>query len=353
MHPLFLLAKESYLHSGYCTVVLRPQLWHLCGTRQNLSTAFHPQSQGLVEHANRTLVEGLWHYLHGLYEEWESHVPAVEFAYNHSVHQSLGISPFEYLYGYNPRMPLTLLVGIQHTASEVSVFMKRLVTRIEAAHDRILQIQVKQAESLGARRSDVTYQKFTPKFLGPFRVLEVRTGGNAVKLELPRTMSRLHPVISVGRLLKFKVPDPVTGPLSVPQPDPVFEDSSGQYWAVEQIVAERTGRSGGRNVDLTNDCPEAIAHWQARQLAIPATREEDHSARHQSLATKAARLAAEAQPVASPAGATLVSRAVPASAATVPHPAATVQTRSRRVSRAPSRRGSVARWPGQWQSGSK
>lgn len=69
------------------------ELWNLCGTRQNLSTVFHQQSQGLVEHANLTLAEGLRHYLHGMYEEWELHMPAVEFAYNHSIHPLLGISP--------------------------------------------------------------------------------------------------------------------------------------------------------------------------------------------------------------------------------------------------------------------
>eukprot|EP00961_Rhodomonas_salina_P148238 1995714-Rhodomonas_salina.1 len=61
----------------------------------------------------------------------------------------------------------------------------------------------------------------------------------------------LHPVISIGRLRKFKVPDPDTGPLSilvVPQPPPVFKDQSGHYYAVERIVAEQTGWSHGRNV---------------------------------------------------------------------------------------------------------
>eukprot|EP00961_Rhodomonas_salina_P128286 1728777-Rhodomonas_salina.1 len=61
-------------------------------------------------------------------------------------------------------------------------------------------------------------------------------------------MRRIHPVISIGRLRKFKAPDPDTGPLLIAQPPPVFEDQSGQYWAVERIVAEQTGRENGREV---------------------------------------------------------------------------------------------------------
>eukprot|EP00961_Rhodomonas_salina_P053103 712304-Rhodomonas_salina.1 len=200
-----------------------------------------------------------------------------------------------------------LMLGIQDTASEVLVFMKRLVSLISAAHDRILQIQVKQAEALSARLSNVEYRvgnfallstanlaltsqsKFTPKFLGLFKVLEVKAGGNAVKLELPPTMNQIHPVISIGRLRKFKVPDPDTGPLLIPQLPPVFKDQSGQYYAVESIVAEQIGWSQGQNVKcyaiswkgygpesdswltheaLARDCPEAIAHWEALQRSI-------------------------------------------------------------------------------------
>eukprot|EP00961_Rhodomonas_salina_P212152 2864347-Rhodomonas_salina.1 len=97
------------------------------------------------------------------------------------------------------------------------------------------------------------------------------------------------PVISIGQLRKFKVPDPDTGPLSIPQPQPVSEDQSGQYFAVEHIVAEQTGWSHRRNVKryairwkgygpesdswLTHEamargCPEATAHSRGGSSAV-------------------------------------------------------------------------------------
>ena len=85
-------------------------VFKLCGTRQKFGAAYHPQSQGLTEHANKTGIEALRHYLSGVFEDWEDHIPAAEFAINHSVSPSLGISPFEALYSCNPRSPLTLAV---------------------------------------------------------------------------------------------------------------------------------------------------------------------------------------------------------------------------------------------------
>lgn len=83
-------------------------LMALCGTEVRTSTAFHPQTQGLTERANCTIIYSLKHYLHSLYETWDEHLIAVEFAYNTSTHPTLGITPFEALYGFNPRSPLTL-----------------------------------------------------------------------------------------------------------------------------------------------------------------------------------------------------------------------------------------------------
>lgn len=305
------------------------ELWRLCGTKQTLSTAYHPQSQGLVEHANRTLIESLRHYLHGVYEDWEDHVPAVEFAYNHSVHPTLCISPFEYLYGFNPRTPLTL--NIQQTASEASKFMQKLVSRIRSAHDHFRNAQLKQAELLDRRRVQADLRvgdyallstkdlslsaptKFTPRYLGPFKVRAVKAHGNAVELELPATLP-IEPVISTNRLRKFKPLDPQHGPSSVAQPPPVLVDNDGEYYEIERIVAERTIRMRGRNVIqyelkwrdydpswntwVTHNFlatepggPEAISHWRRRQLSIPVPPTQDRGARHRGRMTAAARRA--------------------------------------------------------------
>ncbi len=60
-------------------------LWYLAG----FGTAYSPQSQGLWN-TNQVVIEGLQHYLHCVYKDWDEHLTAVEFAYNHQVQPSLG-----------------------------------------------------------------------------------------------------------------------------------------------------------------------------------------------------------------------------------------------------------------------
>eukprot|EP00961_Rhodomonas_salina_P023844 320456-Rhodomonas_salina.2 len=118
------------------------------------------------------------------------------------------------------------------------------------------EVQLRQAEQLDRRRvpSDLAVgdyallstkdlslsspTKFTPWYLGPFKVLEVKAIGNAVRLELLPTL-KIEP---------FKPPDPNHGPSSVAQPPPVMIDDNGEYYEIELIVAEHTIRMRGRNV---------------------------------------------------------------------------------------------------------
>lgn len=338
-----------------------------------------PRSEALLE-CRFWVKETVMKNVQSLVAQYEARAPGwfqVDQHY-HSVHPSLGISPFEYLYGFNPRTPLTL--NIQQTASEASKFMQRLVSRIQSAHDHFRQVQLRQAEQLDRKRvpaglavgdyallstKDLSLSSptnFTPRYLGPFKVLEVKANGNAVKLELPPTL-KIEPVLSTNRLRKFKAPDPNHGPSSVAQPPPVMVDDDGEYYEIELIVGERTIRMRGRNVIqyqikwkvhdaswntwkahefLINEPggPEAISLWQARQRSIPISADRDRGARHRGRMSAAARRAHAAGGAAAPAGVAAPAAAVPAAPQPAPAPPAIPDpprvSRSGRVLRASS-----------------
>ena len=61
---------------------------------QTHSTTYHPQTKGLVERQNRTLVNMLRVYCSRYMTDWDKYLPQVVGAYNSTQHSTTGISPF-------------------------------------------------------------------------------------------------------------------------------------------------------------------------------------------------------------------------------------------------------------------
>ncbi|KAD4385309.1 hypothetical protein E3N88_25477 [Mikania micrantha] len=76
------------------------------GTRLNLSTAYHPQTDGQSERTIQTLEDMLRSCVIDFGGNWDTHLPLVEFSYNNSYHTSINAAPFEALYGRKCRSPL-------------------------------------------------------------------------------------------------------------------------------------------------------------------------------------------------------------------------------------------------------
>jgi hypothetical protein len=76
------------------------------GTRLSFSTAYHPQTGGQTERVNQILEDMLRACVISFGKNWEKCLPFAEFAYNNSFQSSLGMAPFEALYGRKRRTPL-------------------------------------------------------------------------------------------------------------------------------------------------------------------------------------------------------------------------------------------------------
>jgi hypothetical protein len=84
-------------------------LWFKLGTKLLFSTTCHPQTDGQTEVVNRTLSTMLRAVLKTNLKLWEECLLHIEFAYNKSVHSTTKVSPFQVVYGFNPRAPIDLL----------------------------------------------------------------------------------------------------------------------------------------------------------------------------------------------------------------------------------------------------
>ncbi|GJR55677.1 putative reverse transcriptase domain-containing protein [Tanacetum coccineum] len=69
------------------------------GTRLDMSTAYHPLTDGQSECTIQTLKDVLRACVIVFRGSWDTHLPLVEFSYNNSYHKSIKCAPFEALYG--------------------------------------------------------------------------------------------------------------------------------------------------------------------------------------------------------------------------------------------------------------
>ena len=76
------------------------------------TTAYHPQSDGLVEKFNRTLLGMLSMMVKEDEQGWDLLLPTMLLAYWTSHHATTGVTPFELMFGRNPRLPEDVLFSI-------------------------------------------------------------------------------------------------------------------------------------------------------------------------------------------------------------------------------------------------
>ncbi|GJX60791.1 putative reverse transcriptase domain-containing protein [Tanacetum coccineum] len=112
------------------------------GTRLDMSTAYHPETDGQSERTIQTLEDMLRACVLDFGKNWDKHLPLVELSCNNNYHTSIKVAPFEALYGRKCRSPVcwaevgdAQLTGpaIIHETTEKIVQIK---SRIQAARDR-------------------------------------------------------------------------------------------------------------------------------------------------------------------------------------------------------------------------
>ena len=115
------------------------------GISRNLSTAFHPQTDGQTERANATLKQYLWAYCNYQQDDWEKLLPIAEFCYNNTQTETTRITPFFANYGYHLHLLPDLGTRNEETP-EVSEYVAVLGRLHEELRAEIKEAQMSQAE---------------------------------------------------------------------------------------------------------------------------------------------------------------------------------------------------------------
>nr|GEV62234.1 putative reverse transcriptase domain-containing protein [Tanacetum cinerariifolium] len=177
------------------------------GTRLDMNTAYHRETDGQSERTIQTL---------------EDMLRASKFSYNNSYHVSIKAAPFEALYGRKCRSPVgwSKVGDSQLTGPKL---IRETNEKIVQIKNRLLTARSRQKSYANVRRRPLEFNvgdkvmlkvspwkgmihfgkrgKLSPRFIGPFKILE-RIGPVSYKLELLRELQGIHNTFYVSNLKK-------------------------------------------------------------------------------------------------------------------------------------------------------
>jgi hypothetical protein len=124
-------------------------LWKNMGTKLMFSSAYHPQTDGQTEVVNKILGDLLRSLVTEHHSSWDNMFPQAEFAYNDSVNRRTGKSPFQVVYGIQPRGFSELRESEQTATSNVSA--KDFSEAMKELHDRVKQRLIDSSQEYKCR----------------------------------------------------------------------------------------------------------------------------------------------------------------------------------------------------------
>ena len=164
----------------------------LLGINQKFTTSFNPQSNGLCERYNKTLIEILRCLVYENPLSWDESLSLACLAYNSSYSQSIKECPYYVSFLRDPKLPFSELLGKKSDNLSVTDYVSELTKRASQVFKMCKSFSdntmIKRNLKLNTDRKfkdikvgdrvfvkiNIRRHKFVPKFEGPFRVIAIK-----------------------------------------------------------------------------------------------------------------------------------------------------------------------------------
>ena len=254
------------------------------------TTAFHPQSNSVIERMNRTLLNMLAKCIDEDQTNWSVKLPYVLMAYRSSVHESTGFTPHYLVFGHEISLPLDLMY--RPPPSKTPVDVNDWVSQKEEAFRQAYELVRRNATSQQRRRNNLynkrvhgpTYKegenvllhypvvpvakspKLSSTWRGPYEILKCLNDVNYKIKEMVTgkvqvvhydRMKRYHGPIPVASNVQTRKTTPIAGRQTPPVPD--FDHSQcGQPFIPHLFVPQMTSPSPGNRPTSPLPSPNPI-----------------------------------------------------------------------------------------------
>jgi hypothetical protein len=139
--------------------------------RHMRTTGYHPQTNGLTERFNGTLVKALAKCAYTTGDDWDNYIPTILFAYQIRKNTTTGKSPFFLLYGMEPKIPMLMGTTLENVIPRESQLQEVGIKRDKLRRDP------QQKKSRFTKGDTVLIKKVQkdgklgPKYDGPLSVI--------------------------------------------------------------------------------------------------------------------------------------------------------------------------------------
>ncbi|MBW0588297.1 hypothetical protein O181_128012 [Austropuccinia psidii MF-1] len=182
---------------------------------RDLSTAYHPETDGQTKRVNQILEQYLWKYVNYHKDDWNTWLPLAEFAYNSSDHSSTKQSLFFTVYGRDPHFDSAHI-----TQDTPSGKLSKKIHSVQQDVKRELEVVINKFRRYADKsrasppvfnpgdmvwlssmniKSTRPTKKLSKRWLGPFPILK-KVSTHDYHLKLPPQWESIHPVFHISLL---------------------------------------------------------------------------------------------------------------------------------------------------------